>query len=98
MATKKVGLKADGKLKKGYRYNENGRIVKAKKQPQKRQLRRKQPQKKLVSVNCLLNSPRPVRLGSFYFGIIFVYLYPKYKYYGLYYHHYQQQPASLSFY
>ena len=31
MATKKVGLKADGKLKKGYRYNENGRIVKAKK-------------------------------------------------------------------
>ena len=28
---KKVGLKADGKLKKGFRYNENGRIVKAKK-------------------------------------------------------------------
>ena len=24
-----------------------------------------------------LNSPRPVRLGSFYFGIIFVHLYPK---------------------
>lgn len=33
---KKVGLKADGKLKKGFRYNENGRIVKAKKQPQKK--------------------------------------------------------------
>ncbi|CEN54304.1 MULTISPECIES: hypothetical protein [Capnocytophaga] len=30
MATKKEGLKANGKLKKGFRYNENGRIVKAK--------------------------------------------------------------------
>ena len=28
--TRKVGLKANGKLKKGFRYNENGRIVKAK--------------------------------------------------------------------
>ena len=36
MATKKVGLKADGKLKKGYRYNENGRIVKAKKNNRKK--------------------------------------------------------------
>lgn len=30
MATKKEGLKANGKLKKGFRYNENGNIVKAK--------------------------------------------------------------------
>ncbi|CEN49324.1 conserved hypothetical protein [Capnocytophaga canimorsus] len=30
MATKKEDLKANGKLKKGFRYNENGRIVKAK--------------------------------------------------------------------
>ena len=28
--TRKVGLKANGQLKKGFRYNENGRIVKAK--------------------------------------------------------------------
>ena len=31
MATKKEALKANGKLKKGYRYGKNGRIVKAKK-------------------------------------------------------------------
>ena len=31
MATKKEALKANGKLKKGYRYSKNGRIVKAKK-------------------------------------------------------------------
>ena len=33
--TRKVGLKANGKLKKGFRYNENGRIVKAKATTQK---------------------------------------------------------------
>ena len=31
--TRKVGLKANGKLKKGFRYNENGRIVKANEKP-----------------------------------------------------------------
>ncbi len=46
MATKKVGLKADGKLKKGYRYNENGRIVKAKKTTAKKTTTKKTTAKK----------------------------------------------------
>ena len=37
--TRKVGLKANGKLKKGFRYNENGRIVKAKTTTAKRKKR-----------------------------------------------------------
>ena len=40
MATKKVVLKANGQLKKGFRYNENGRIVKAKKATTKKARKR----------------------------------------------------------
>lgn len=36
MATKKEALKANGKLKKGYRYNESGNLVKAKSKTKKR--------------------------------------------------------------
>ena len=49
MATKKVGLKADGKLKKGYRYNENGRIVKAKKTTAKKTTAKKTTAKKTTA-------------------------------------------------
>ena len=37
--TRKVGLNANGKLKKVFRYNENGRIVKAKATTAKRKKR-----------------------------------------------------------
>lgn len=46
MATKKVGLKADGRLKKGFRYNENGRIVKAKKSVKAKQSTTKKARKR----------------------------------------------------
>ena len=46
MATKKVGLKAVVKLKKGYLYNEHVRIVKAKKTTAKKTTAKKTTAKK----------------------------------------------------
>ena len=46
MATKKVALKANGRLKKGFRYNENGRIVKAKKSVRAKQSTTKKAHKR----------------------------------------------------
>ncbi|WP_258533329.1 MULTISPECIES: hypothetical protein [Vibrio] len=41
MATKKQALKADGTLKKGYRWGKGGRIIEAQKPVAKRKTRRK---------------------------------------------------------